>query len=243
MKKTTVLLTVLVFSCVHLGSLHAGDVDKILKNHYQAIGQDKLDKKQTAIWKGKSNLGPYTLYQKRPGKARLESKFQGVDFMQGYDGKKGWIIAPWLGSTDAQDLTEGPQLKSIITFSKIDGPFHDYKKEGGKMTFAGEGDVNGRRVYKLRLDEADGAVNYFYFDAVTYLLLKQDYITKDPKTGQDSKTTSLFHDYRNVDGVLMALTFETSSAQGTNVITTDSLKFDKDIDDGIFVKPQPQTAK
>lgn len=244
MRRYNLLFALVLIPLLFPNISRSATLDEILRKHFEAVGQDKLDKIQTLIWQGESVLGPFKLYQKRPGKARLESKFQGVDFVQAYDGEKGWIIAPWLGSTEPQDLAEDdPQFKTIKGFANIDGLLHTYEKDGSKLSFEGSEEVHGRQAYKLKLVESNGTVNYFLLDTKTYLILQQIVVTKNVETGQSSKSTTTFSNYTNVRGVLLALDFVVVSDQGTNAITTESLKTDEELTDAFFTKSGYRAAK
>ncbi len=103
--------------------------------------------------------------------------------------------------------------------------------------------MHGRQAYKLKLVESNGTVNYFLLDTKTYLILQQIVVTKNVETGQSSKSTTTFSNYTNVRGVLLALDFVVVSDQGTNAITTESLKTDEELTDAFFTKSGYRAAK
>lgn len=224
--------------------LTAGDeLDEVLKNHFTAIGQAKLDQKRTLIWQGTSNAGPFTLYQKRPNKVRIDATYEGADWIRGYNGKTAWIIAPWLGTAEAQLLTEGPQFAQLIGLSQFDGPIHEPEKVGGKLEYIGKFDIDGAPSFKLKLTEADGAINHIFIDARNHFLVKQITFTKDEASGQEYEVVTLFKDYREIDGVYMAFRYEIISLKGTNKIVVESLKMDEEIPDAFFERPAAKAAK
>ncbi len=241
--KLKIITVFAILSAAQALSAQTNKPDEVMKKHFAAIGQDRLDRKTTLIWKGTSNAGPFTLYQKRPNRVRIEAKYQGADWIRGYDGKKAWIIAPWLGTSYAQDLTDGPQYDQLISLSQFDGPLHKPEAIGGKLEFAGSGDVDGKAAFKLKLTDADGTVNYLFIDAKNYFLVKQTTLVRDNPTNQETEVVTLFKNYKKFEGVFMAFHFEILSPQGANKIIVESLEFDKKIDDAFFDKPAMKTAK
>ena len=78
-------------------------VDQILAKHYEAIGGKAAWKNVQAIKQtGKMSMAgmeaPFTLYNKRPNKLRIEFEIQGMKGMQVFDGTDGWTLAVGLGS-------------------------------------------------------------------------------------------------------------------------------------------------
>jgi outer membrane lipoprotein-sorting protein len=219
-----------------------GKLDEIMRKHFNAIGQSKLDKKSTLIWQGVSAAGPFTLYQKRPNKVRVDATYQGTDWIRGYDGKSAWLIAPWLNTPQAQPLTEGPQFKQLIGLSQFDGPIHHPEKVGGKLKYLGEADIDGKPGFKLELVDADGTLHHIFLYAKNYFLVKQTTFQKDAASGQEYEIVTLFQDYRKIDGIYMACKFEIISPQGTNSILVDRLILDHEIADVFFERLPTKTA-
>lgn len=237
------LIVLLLFAFAVPGFAGNGKLAEVLKKHFEAIGQRKLDQKRTVVWQGASATGPFTLSQKRPNKVRIDATYEGADWIRGYNGDTAWIIAPWLGTSEAQPLTEGPQYAQLFLLSQFDGPIHHPVKVGGKLEYVGKVDIDGKPGYKLKLTDADGTLNHIFLDGETYFLVKQIAAAKDEKSGREYEVVTLFKDYRKVEGVYMAFKFEIISPDGTNEIVVDSLKMDANIPDAFFEQPAPKTAK
>lgn len=192
MRQHTLIGLVLLVTGIPL--LAADKLDEVLKKHFAAIGQAKLDQKRTLIWKGTSNAGPFTLYQKRPNKVRIDATYQGADWIRGYNGNVAWIIAPWLGTAEAQPLTEGAQFVQLISLSQFDGPVHHPEKVGGKLEYIGQVDIDGTPAFELRLTDADRTLHHIFLDAKNYFLVKQTTFTKDEASGQEYEVVTVFKD-------------------------------------------------
>ena len=106
MKKFGIILWMAVFAFA--GTVQAQDLDKVLKNHFEAIGQDKVLKTKGIKMEGSINqMGmeiPFKAMQVRPDKMRTEGTFQGMTFIQVYNGEKGWTINPFTGSSEPQPM-------------------------------------------------------------------------------------------------------------------------------------------
>ena len=97
MKNISKILSVLLLVSGNL--VHAQSLDDILKDHYAAIGQDKMIKINTQKITGKMLQGgveiPFIQMAKRPDKVRVEGTFQELTFVQTYNGKEGWSLNPF----------------------------------------------------------------------------------------------------------------------------------------------------
>lgn len=99
-------------------------VDDILKEHFSAIGQDKLIKVNTQKLTGKMIQSgmeiPFIQMGKRSDKVRVEGTFQALTFIQTYNGKEGWNLNPFTGATDPQPMSED-EIKSMKYQADMDG--------------------------------------------------------------------------------------------------------------------------
>ena len=78
--------------------ISAQDIDKILDNHFKAIGQKNLKKVETLEVTGKALImgmeSPLEMFSKRPDKSRVNIEYQGSQINQGYDGVTAWMVNP-----------------------------------------------------------------------------------------------------------------------------------------------------
>ncbi len=237
MKKIFVSLAMILLA----GSftMNAQNLEKVLDNYFDAIGIDNLLKTNTIIMKGKivqMNMDlPMELYQKRPKKLRMEAEIQGTKFVQGYNGKDGWAIMPWTGSTDPQDVT-GDQLKGLEQMADIEGDLYNWEKKGYTVTLEGSEDMEGTPVYKIKLVKPDGDAFIFYMDKDNYVVLKEDATVKVQGTPVESST--FFSNFKSVEGMVMPFSIESRmNGQVTSQIEIDSIEVNKVLEDSMFEKP------
>ena len=112
MKKVVLLFSFLAAVCM----LNAQSLDEILKQYSTAINSEKLASIKTIRITGKmSSMGmqmPMVMYMKNPNKIKVTYSFNGQDMVSVYDGEKGYMMNPMMGSTEPVELT-GEQLKQV----------------------------------------------------------------------------------------------------------------------------------
>ena len=240
MKKIIISIALVLFT---LGlSLQAQTLDEILKNHFDAVGLDKLKTVKTISFTGKVVQGgmelPFTMFLARPLKYRMDITVQGQQIVQAYDGETGWMVNPMTGSLEPQDM--GPeQLKQMKKQADFEGELYNYEKKGSQLELIGTEDFEGTKVYKLKLTDKDGDITYQYIDSDTYVVIKT--ISKRTINGTEVEAESLFSNFQMVDG--MALPYSISTGMNGQImaeIVIEKAEFDKKLDNSFFQKPKKE---
>ncbi len=217
--------------------VQAQSLDDVLKNHFNAIGQEKLLKQETYMVKATvSQMGmeiPMEMKMKRPNKFKMEMDMQGQKMVQAYDGEKGWMIAPWM-SSEPQDLS-GPQLDQAMDQANIDGELYNYKEKGSTATLIGKVNVDGSPVFNIKLTDKEGNTKNYFIDAESYLVRKVK--ARVSAQGQEVEVEQNMSDYKSYDGIMMPSKIESKSPMGTATILFSQIKFGENYDDSIFTKP------
>ena len=240
---------ILLFAALTLtvATASAQTVEEIVSKYVTARGGlDKIKAVKTERIRGTISFGPdadgpFTVERLRPLKMRIEMTLNGQTLIRTYDGKStGWIYNPFAAKPEVQPMTES-DLKSIFDEADFDGPFVDYKAKGNQIEFVDKADVQGKPAYKVKLTNKNKDVSYFYFDADTYLILKWEGARK--LADHDVPWESIFHDFREVDGVKYPFLIETDSpgTDQTQRITADKIEVNVPIDESRFGKPKPPT--
>lgn len=222
----------------------AQDVEEVLTNHYEAIGGLEAWKSLESVkFSGKMVMGmgmeaPFTMVALRPNKARMEFTIQGMTGIQATDGEIAWMIMPFMGATEAEEMPE-EQAKAFKREADIDGPLIDYEESGHQVELLGTEEVEGTETYKVKLTYEDGAVRYYYLDAEYYLPVK---IEETREIGGNTVTIEQsLGDYKEVGGLLMAHTIEVKSAAapgGSQVLTVDTVELGVEVEDSAFSMPE-----
>ena len=237
MKKTILTSLVILIAAVFTLS-NAQSLDDVLAKHFKATGQAKLAKIEAFHIKVKvSQMGmdiPMEMKLKDPGKFRLEMDIQGQKMIQAFDGDKGWMIMPMV-SSEIQDLA-GDQLKQAQSQADLEGELYNYKEKGSKAELIGKVREDDKAVYRIKLTREDGNVSNYFIDAETYLAVKVK--SKINAMGQTVDVEQRMSDYKDFDGIKMAMKMESDSPMGTATILLEEVILDAKIDDSVFARPE-----
>jgi len=185
---------------------------------------------------------PFTAEFKRPDKVRIEFTMQGMTAVQAYDGKVGWAVMPFLGRTEPEEMAED-RLKDIKDQADFDGVLVNYEEKGHTVELIGQEEVDGTSAYKLKVTKANGDVVNLFLDAEYYIEFKAD--TKREVQGSEVEVSTVFGDYKEVDGLLFAHSMEMSFAGNPagQVITIETIELNVEIDDDRFTMPEPKATE
>lgn len=222
--------------------LAAETLDDVLAKHFEALGgKEKIAAVQSAKMVARQVFGPQevpaTIYWKRPDKVRLEFTLQGMTGIQSYDGTTAWMVMPFLGKTEPEEMT-GDDLKDIVEQADmIDGPLFDWQAKGHTVEFLGEEAIEGTPAWKLKLTRSNGDVSTIWLDKDAYVQIKSE--GKRKRGDQEIDIETSYGDYKEVGGLLFPHSIESKpkgAPQGAS-ITIESLELDAAIDDAIFAMP------
>ena len=225
-----------------LFSVQAQNLDKILKNHFDAVGQEKLLKLKTLSFSGKIVQGgmelPFNMYMSRPMKFRMDITVQGQKIISAFDGEKGWNINPMMGTTDPQDM--GPdQIKDMKKQADLDGELYNYEKKGSKLELVGTEDFEGTDVYKLKLTDKEDNITYYFVDSETYVIIK----TTSKRMVEDTEieSESLLSNYQMVNGIAFPFSISAgANGQTMMEMEMEKVEFDNKMDNSFFAKPEKE---
>lgn len=238
MKSMKIILLAIMTACI--GQINAQDLQEVLDSHFEAVNQEAVSKIKTIHMVGKSGrMGQnfdFQLWQVRPGKSRMEVDIQGQKMIQVYDGEKGYIVAPWTGSIEAQEVGE-TETKQMAEQADMDGELWNWEEKGSQLSLEGIEDFEGTEVILLKLINKGGNEKTFYLDADSYLMIKMT--AKIQMQGAEVLSESFFSNYDEVDGMVMPFYIENRmNGQVANSVTIESMEFDKEIDKKMFTKPE-----
>ncbi|MGH9823250.1 MAG: LolA family protein [Blastocatellia bacterium] len=185
---------------------------------------------------GPNNDGTILVEFKTPNMIREQITFQGTEVVRGYDGKSGWQINPFSGSSEPLALSP-EDAKYIAEEAELEGPVIGYKEEGNKLELQGKQQVTGNDAFKIKVTLKNGDVNYYYYDCKTYLKVKWEATRQDQ--GQDLTLESYFSDYHAVEGLMypFKIKSDTQNKEGGQEITTQKIEINVPMDDSKFKLP------
>jgi hypothetical protein len=181
---------------------------------------------------------PFQMDLKRPVMQRLEIPFQGQTAVQVYDGQSGWKLRPYLGRNEVEAFS-AEELKMAASQQPLDGPLINFLAKGTQVEVAGGEKVEDHDAYKLRLTLKNGDVRHLWIDAKTFLDLK---IEGAPRRwdGKLRTVTTLFRDYKRVDGLMIAHRLETTieGVQGSENIYIEKVALNPVLGAARFARPE-----
>ena len=230
MKKLFFLLTGLAAFTI----INAQSLNEIVKNYSAAIKYDKLASVTSIKITGKmAAMGmemPMIMYMKNPNKIKVTYSFNGQDMVSVFDGEKGYMMNPMMGSSEPVELT-GEQLVQVKKNSAFNNELLGYFKDG-KLTLEGEESVNGKPAYKLKAATGSNPI-YMFIDKSSYYMVKTS-ATVD-QMGTAMNVDSYMTDYVDISGVILPKkTSAMANGMEAAVITFDKIEVNLPMEDSFF---------
>lgn len=220
----------------------AQTADEIIAKNLQARGGlEKLKSTNSVRMIGTLNTKAGSIgakmEMKRPNLLRMEFSMQDRKMVQAYDGKTAWEIVPMPETSGAPHVIEGEDAQQLIEDSDFDGPFVNYAAKGHTVELLGKEDVNGASAFKIKLTLSDGTVRNVYFDASSFLEIKQSSTQKHQ--GNEMSVETYMGDYQPVDGFMVAHTIENRiNGEAVSTIHVDKVELNADLDESRFHMPE-----
>ncbi|CAH0181115.1 outer membrane lipoprotein-sorting protein [Chryseobacterium sp. Bi04] len=157
------------------------------------------------------------IYQQRPNLTKTVITINGKDTaIEGFDGNKGYAM-----NYATNKLQEYPEYVS----ESFDNDFIDWESKGFDAKYLGKEKVGEIYCHKVELTKNVNK-NMYYFDAKTYMLLKE--VKKDE--------TMVYSDYKRVGNLTMPFRIESSSSKkdGDYVMLLNKIDINKVFPANIF---------
>jgi len=168
---------------------------------------------------------PLTIYMKRPEKIRVEVESREIKCSRFFDGKTGWSVAPWTGSSDPQDMT-ADEVKGMKEQADFEGSLFNWKEKGNKVELIGKEDMEGTPVYKIKVIRADENIETYFIDAEDFVPLKIINVMKIQ--GNETESETYPSNYKEVNGGMMPFTIENKmKGQTVSHVVIDKYEINK----------------
>jgi hypothetical protein len=217
--KKLLLVFVLIFSHSIVAQTAKDIIDK---NIELSGGLTNWKLLNSILLQGKVILGvrdeyPIKIYQQRPNLTKTVITIGGKDTaIEGYDGKKGYAM-----NYATNKVQEYPDYSP----ESFDNDFIDWESKGFDAKYLGKEKIGNIYCHKVELTK-NVNVNVYYFDAKSYMLVKE--VKKDE--------TLLYSDYKKVGNLLLPFRIESSSAKkdGDYVMLINRVDINKVFPDNTF---------
>lgn len=225
----------------------AQTADEIVEKHIAALGgRAALAKLTSRTITGTITVstpagefsGPIEVTNQAPNKTRtlitLDLTAVGVGKMiidQRFDGTTGYAIDTLQGN---RDIT-GDQLEAMRS-GYFPSPLLSYKEHGMTLDLAGKEKVGEREAYVLVLKPKTGPAVKQFFDAASFMLVRQVVTANIPPVGDLEQTTD-FSDEREVDGIKLSHKLTSSSSVQNFTVVISKVEHNAAVDQTLFQKP------
>jgi hypothetical protein len=156
-------------------------------------------------------------------------------FLQILNGDKGWIKIGELGKEcNKEELAEMREQLNAVRISHLTV----LSDKEYKLSPLGEENVDDRPAVGVRVEHKGFRDVSLFFDKENSLLLKMQTRIKDPLRGEEFTAETLYSDYKNVDGLMIAHKF-TIKYEGKvyNEGEITEVKLAEKLDESMFEKP------
>ncbi len=244
MKTRFVRAMLLIVIALFASAAVAMDAPELVAKATAAMGGDALKSIQAQKLTGKFVAQgmeiPFTMVTARPGRLRVDAAVMGMSIVQCFDKTSGWSINPMTGSKDPVPMGD-LEVKAMKLQADMDGPFVNWEAKGFTVEYLGQEDVEGTSCYGLRVDTKQDIVMDYWFDADSFLVLKQN--TKIKVDQSEMETQNYPSDYRQQDGLTVPFALQTRKGdQVLNQMVVDKVEFNVAVDDAMFAMPAPAAA-
>lgn len=151
-------------------------------------------------------------------------------FEEGADGREAWYRSALYG----EELYEGEERQYRLRRSLFDREVH-WRRNYRQAELTGTAEVEGRPCHRIELTAPGGEVVVHYLDMETLLPARTDY-QEPAEIGGDTEET-LYDDYHEVDGVLLAHRRRIVSGGRVTTETFNSIEHNADPGAGRFTPP------
>ena len=214
--------------------------DAIINDYFNALGgRDKIAQINsvhiTGTFSVMGNQGDedVTILNGKGFKSTVS--FNGQNVTQAVTDKGGWMINPFMGSSDPVALPQ-EQYEATKDQIYVGGVLLNYKTMGATVQFTGMDTVDGKPAYKIESTSADSLKTTFYIDSATH------YLTQLVREFNGQTTTAKYSDFKKTDfGNIMPYAEELTLPQGVQATSTVSkIEINIPVDETIFNMPAKQ---
>lgn len=224
-------------------------VETLIEKNLEAKGgRAKLESVESARLSGKMNMGgmeaPFVLEWRSPNHMRMELSLQGMTLVQAFDGETAWMINPFMGKADPEKMSQ-EDADMVKEQADFHGPLFNSEEKGYEVVYAGEEEVEGTPTYKLEVTKENGEKTYLYLDKEYFLEIQAE--SKRTIRGQDMESTTAIGDYKDVDGLMMAHSLDSTTVGGQGPgggfnMTIEAVEINPELADERFAMPAPAPA-
>jgi hypothetical protein len=233
------LVFLLLFLCALPARSQFLTAQEVLDRSFVAQGGiENLKKIQTRVASGKVEvlggfLGSYQSWAKAPDKLRTIWDIEVIRQERGFDGANGWeklVNVRELNGLDILRLRHSAVFSPLLTLAETHVP--SKLKDPEK--------IDGVDAYVIEFGAAGGFSERFYFDAKSFLPVKE--VRTEPYEEGEVPVTITYSDYRRVGDVLLPFSIDEPMPDQPLAIRIEEYKLNVPINDKNFQNPMAAYA-
>lgn len=178
-------------------------VESILDKHYEAMGgRARLDNIKAIRFDGilteDGHDLEFSVLKLRPNCIKVV--VEDGNFSEGFDGETAWEMR----DDGIPRLVTGPRrlaLERSVEWPSMIRSFDEFRAMGNLMVYSGSDLIDGREYHILQLALKDGLKRHYYFDAESYLLVRQRDVRPIHPDEDPLTIEALSEEFRKVEGV------------------------------------------
>lgn len=232
-----ILLSIISVCALSAKSQTAND---IINKYLESIGGSAAWKKiKTTTTAGTYNYGgmafSFVAYARQPNKYKYIVTGNGKSFEQAFDGLNGWRID---GFKDEKEKTilKGKAGLAMANEAdvQVEPSFIDYKQKGYRVTLDGEGVVDNKKCFVVKLVKSSTDTETYFFDKTDYSLLKKQAVSKNNEL-DNSVIDAFYSDYSREGNIVVPHNIRYAiKTQDILIVKISGIKFDLPVDDKMF---------
>ncbi len=238
MRLRTALVLFLLLCC--LFTTLAQDADRVINKYAEFIGgKGRWKKVKTIVTTGQYDYGgiqfPFTAYAKSPSRYKFIVPQNGKQYVQGFDGERGWKMDGFKNET-APTLLTGKDARALANEAdvELENPLINYRQKGHQAVWEGRDTLYGKSFFKVKFIRRSGESETCYFDEQNFVLVMKKAVSKNVEMA-GALLDILYSDYRDVGGIRIPFkTVHESNGQMILTITIDKAVINDPIDDKEF---------
>jgi len=221
-------------------------VDELLARTIAAFGgQENLRKHRSSVMKVEIDMES----QGVKGEGLIQAKAPNMTGSRlnllALNKKIGSIVSYFDGASGGDRLSFAPEQTysgKRLADVKIEAGFYgplSWKDSFDKITIKRVTKVGDEDAYVVVKTAAKGHAVTDYVSTKSFLVLRRDTVISSETSGIEIPQTETFRDYRTVDGVMIPFEISASNVANGDIVTrVKDVKFDVQIPDSVFRKPQ-----
>jgi hypothetical protein len=221
-------------------AIQAQSVDQVIRKYVKFIGgAGRWKKVKTMVASGEYNYGgiqfPFTSYSKAENRYKFVVPQNGKQYVQGFDGNKGWKMDGFKNETTPTLLTGKAALAMANEASvELEDAFIHFRDKGHGAVLLGKDSVQGKACFKVQFTRKNGDTETCYFEDQRFAMVMKKAVSKNTEMGGALLDTYYSH-YREIQGVRIPFkTVHESNGQMILTITIDRVVINEPMEDKDF---------